>query len=331
MSGRPSKFVFSSPRPTKAFGPEFWGKAVPECVDQREREKKPTCQGSCPGRGRAGPRFWIGSDWVRADSWERAKCANGTAPGTRSGCADDLYGRVGESPPKEQPVEGGAEEKKDYISVQVQKQAEAAKTEKKKFRLNGVTTMLEDPTELALKILRDAAETKKQKSRYIIKPVPIEVVTKAAMIFNRRFNNGLERESTINALAEMISAKNRDNKTNLMHPELAVIVEGIVPEFLELRMYNLLEICTWKGEDAKSQESTELADRNGKESGKKVAAENGARRWLLRNGEKKDPAKDEDPSQKELEPDAKRRKMMIIERGCSVVSSSKIAHDICGA
>ncbi|XP_039430343.1 THUMP domain-containing protein 1 homolog [Culex pipiens pallens] len=39
--------------------------------------------------------------------------------------------------------------------------------------------MLGDPTELALKILRDAAETKKQKSLYIIKPVPSEVVTKA--------------------------------------------------------------------------------------------------------------------------------------------------------
>ncbi|EDS41727.1 THUMP domain-containing protein 1 [Culex quinquefasciatus] len=179
------------------------------------------------------------------------KTENGTAPGTRSGWADDLYGRVGESPPKKQPVEGGAEANKEDISVQVQKQVEAAKTEKKKFRLNGVTTMLEDPTELVLKILRDAAETNKQKSRYIRKPVPIEVVTKAnlkdimggagklfdryflkepktfAMIFNRRFNNGLERESRINALAEMISAKNRDNKTNLMHSELAVIVDVI--------------------------------------------------------------------------------------------------------
>ncbi|EDS36390.1 conserved hypothetical protein [Culex quinquefasciatus] len=176
------------------------------------------------------------------------------------------------------------------------------KRPKRKRKRSGVTTMLEDPTELALKILRDAAETKKQKSPYIIKPVPIEVVTKAAMIFNRRFNNGLERESTINALAEMISAKNRGNKTNLMHPELAVIVEVIKGN--RAGVLRAANICTWKGEDAKSQESTELADRNGKESGKKVAAENGARRWLLRNGEKKDPAKDEDGSQKESEQDA---------------------------
>ncbi|XP_039437350.1 THUMP domain-containing protein 1 homolog [Culex pipiens pallens] len=135
-----------------------------------------------------------------------------------------------------------------------------------------ITTVLEDPTELALKILQDAAGTKDQKSRYIMKPVPIEVVNKAnlkdimdgagklfdrdflkepkmfAITSNRLFNNELERESMINALAEMISAKNRGNKTNLKHPELAVIVEvikgltmiSVVPEISELRMYNLI-------------------------------------------------------------------------------------------
>uniref|UniRef100_A0A8D8G385 THUMP domain-containing protein 1 homolog n=1 Tax=Culex pipiens TaxID=7175 RepID=A0A8D8G385_CULPI len=254
--------------------------------------------------------------------------------------ADDLYGKVGES--KEQPAEEGAaeEDEEEDISVQVQKQAEAAKSEKKKFRFESVdtgaknvcfiTTVLEDPTELALKILRDAAETKKQKSRYILRLMPIEVVTKAnlkdimdgagklfdryflkepktfAIIFNRRFNNGLDRESTINALAEMISAKNRGNKANLKHPELAVIVEvikgltliSVVPQFSELRKYNLMEICTRKDEDAKSQESIgaeKTEEQNGEESEEKVVAE---------EGEEKEAAKGEEGSQKEPEPAA---------------------------
>uniref|UniRef100_A0A8D8G408 THUMP domain-containing protein 1 n=1 Tax=Culex pipiens TaxID=7175 RepID=A0A8D8G408_CULPI len=56
--------------------------------------------------------------------------------------ADDLYGKLGESPPKEQPAEGGAaeEDEEEDISVQVQKQAEAAKSEKKKFRFESVDT-----------------------------------------------------------------------------------------------------------------------------------------------------------------------------------------------
>uniref|UniRef100_A0A1Q3EX62 Putative thump domain-containing protein 1 n=1 Tax=Culex tarsalis TaxID=7177 RepID=A0A1Q3EX62_CULTA len=257
--------------------------------------------------------------------------------------ADELYGKVGESPPKEeeQPAgEGGEEEEEKDISVQVQKQAEAAKTEKKKYRFESVDTgaknvcfiktVLEDPTELALKILRDAAETKKQKSRNILRLMPIEVVTKAnlkdimdgagklfdryflkepktfAIIFNRRFNNGIERESVIDALAEMISSKNRGNKANLKNPELAVIVEvikglvliSVVPEFPQLRKYNLMEICTRKDEDAKSQDSVKSAEAEGekcKESnGEKVVEEDEAK-----NGEEEDAAKGEEGSQEE--------------------------------
>ncbi|EDS38081.1 conserved hypothetical protein [Culex quinquefasciatus] len=202
----------------------------------------------------------------------------------------------------------GAEEKEEDISVQVQKQAEAAKTEKKKCQVRVgkssgssqniclITTILEDPTKLGLKILRDAAETKKQKnqcrstswtapasSRYFLK----EPKT-FAIVFNRRFNNGLERESTINALDEIISAKIRGNKTQ---PEAS----GAGGDRRSNQRAN-----EGRNEDAKSQESTESAEQNGKESGKKVAAEKGK----AKDGEKRDTAKYEDGSQKEPEPAA---------------------------
>ncbi|KAL9694552.1 hypothetical protein quinque_013837 [Culex quinquefasciatus] len=121
-------------------------------------------------------------------------------------------------------------------------------------------------------IRRDETETNKKKSCNILRLMPIDVITKAnlkdtigdagslferyfvrepktfVIIFHRRLNNGLERESVITGLAEM----NRDNKANLKHPELAVIVElikgltliSIVPQFSQLQMYNLMEIFT---------------------------------------------------------------------------------------
>ncbi|EDS31897.1 THUMP domain-containing protein 1 [Culex quinquefasciatus] len=96
-------------------------------------------------------------------------------------------------------------------------------------------------------IRRDETETNKKKSCNILRLMPIDVITKAnlkdtiddagslfdryfvrepqtfVIIFHRRLNNGLERESVITGIAEM----NRDNKANLKHPELAVIVELI--------------------------------------------------------------------------------------------------------
>ncbi|KAL9696845.1 hypothetical protein quinque_000286 [Culex quinquefasciatus] len=97
------------------------------------------------------------------------------------------------------------------------------------------------------RIRRDETETNKKKSCNILRLMPIDVITKAnlkdtiddagslfdryfvrepqtfVIIFHRRLNNGLERESVITGIAEM----NRDNKANLKHPELAVIVELI--------------------------------------------------------------------------------------------------------
>ncbi|XP_058831631.1 THUMP domain-containing protein 1 homolog [Topomyia yanbarensis] len=221
--------------------------------------------------------------------------------------ADELYGKLGEEE-KVSTKEDDPEEEED-ISVLVEKQAETARTEKRQFRFESVdtgaknccfiTTILKDPKELALRILRDLAESKKLKSRNILRLMPIEVVTKAnlkdiidaagglfdqyflkepktfAIVFNRRYNNGLDRDSVINELAGLISAKNIGNKANLKHPDLAVIVEvikglcliSVVPEYYELRKYNLVEICAQKEEDEQAKQVVESVDKEVAEAG----------------------------------------------------------------
>lgn len=203
--------------------------------------------------------------------------------------ADEMYGKLDEN--REQKATGNSEEEEEDISVLVEKQAEAARKEKRRFRFEAIdtglnnccfiSTILDDPKELALRILRDLTETKKLKSRHILRLMPIEVVAKAnlkdiinaagqlfdkyflgkpktfAIIFNRRLNNSLDRLDVINELASVIASKNRLHKANLKQPELAVIVEiikglcliSVVPQFYELKKYNLAEICGQRSEN----------------------------------------------------------------------------------
>ncbi|XP_053684825.1 THUMP domain-containing protein 1 homolog [Sabethes cyaneus] len=238
--------------------------------------------------------------------------------------ADELYGKVeGDDAEKEAANSGSdheEEQEEEDISDQVAKQAEAARKGKRQFRFQSVetglnnccfiTTTLENPRELALKIVYDLVETKQQKSRNILRMLPIEAVTKAnlmdimntagalfdkyflkepksfAIIFNRRYNNSLDRTRVINELARIIVGKNPRNKTNLKRPDLAVIVEvikgmcmiSVVPHYYELKKYNLVEIFNQKAElnkDAEDdgQSSCARSETAGEDDGKEAVAE----------------------------------------------------------
>ncbi|XP_055533862.1 THUMP domain-containing protein 1 homolog [Wyeomyia smithii] len=201
--------------------------------------------------------------------------------------ADEMYGKLDAG---NDAKEASNSEDEEDISVLVEKQAEAARKEKRVFRFQSVdtglnncyfiSTILDNPKELALKILNDLAKTRKLKSRFILRLMPIEVVTKAnlkdiidgagglfdkyflgepktfAIMFNHRHNNSLDRSKVINELAGLINSKNMCHKANLKQPELAVIVEvikglcliSVLPQYYELRKYNLAEICGQKTE-----------------------------------------------------------------------------------
>uniref|UniRef100_A0A182QPR4 THUMP domain-containing protein n=1 Tax=Anopheles farauti TaxID=69004 RepID=A0A182QPR4_9DIPT len=217
--------------------------------------------------------------------------------------ADDLYG------PAEQEATGddaiskpGGESDEEDISLKLQREAEAAgKKGNKAFRFQSVDsgamnclfiqTSLPDPDEIAYRLMKDLSETKKHRSRFILRMLPILAVCRAnlkeildavgaladqyflkepktyAIVFNRRLNNDLSRDDVIREVADLITAKNSGNKANLKSPQLAVIIEvikglcciGILREYYELRKYNLTELVAQREPPAQN-ESTEAKD-----------------------------------------------------------------------
>lgn len=173
------------------------------------------------------------------------------------------------------------------ITDALEKEIQNTKAEKKinKYRFQVVDTgasncmfiktTLSDPIELGYKIVKDIAETKKQKSRHLLRLVPINTVTRAnlkdiidaagklfdqyfldnpktfSIIFNKRYNNDVKRDEIIQELAELVTSKNIKNKVDLKNAEISVIVEiikglcciGIIPHYLKYKKYNLVELA----------------------------------------------------------------------------------------
>ncbi|XP_051167746.1 THUMP domain-containing protein 1 homolog [Leptopilina boulardi] len=182
-------------------------------------------------------------------------------------------------------------------------QADAKKGSKKKFQVieTGVKNVLfiqttvSDPLTLAMSIIKDVYETKQQRSRFLLRLVPVEIVTKAFMddlrskadavlekyfsqepktfsiVFNRHSNSNIQRSEVIEDLAAIITKKNPGNKADLKNPEIAVIVEAIrgfclisvAPNYMSYKKYNLLEMCNptqQKSNEKNSENSTEAID-----------------------------------------------------------------------
>lgn len=156
-----------------------------------------------------------------------------------------------------------------------------------------IRTTLADPVELAVHIVRQIAVTKKQISRFVLRLIPIEIVCKANMkdilneagklfdkhflnrppttysiIVNRRYNNDLGRDALIGELAEMIKFKNINHKVDLSAPALTVIVEiikglcclSVVPQYLQLKKYNLFELAGRQEDTPKTENDETKAD-----------------------------------------------------------------------
>lgn len=141
-----------------------------------------------------------------------------------------------------------------------------------------IRSTLTNPLELVTKIITELNNTKQQRTRFLLRLLPIEIICKANMndikskadamlekyfaqepktfsiIFNRHSNNNIHRNEIIEDLAEIINKKNPGNKADLKNPELAVIVElirgfclmSVAPNYYKFKKYNLLEICNTK-------------------------------------------------------------------------------------
>lgn len=190
---------------------------------------------------------------------------------------------VAEPDEEKAPVTSDADE--DDISTQLAKEIKASKAAVRERIFQAVDTQtancifieakIEDPLAMAVKIVRDIAETKVARTRFLLRLIPVEIVCKAnivdimtqaaqifdkhfltepksyAIIFNRRYNNDIKRDHVIKELADIIQAKNLHNKVDLKNPQLAVIVEvikgfcclSVLPDYYLLKKYNLVELC----------------------------------------------------------------------------------------
>lgn len=191
------------------------------------------------------------------------------------------------------------EDEEEDISTQLENQIKSLNDPKKinrnRFKQVDTKTMncifincsVDDPMELGLKIVRDIATTRVQKSRFILRFLPIEAVCKATLddiknaagklfdkyllnttpktfsiVVNKRLNNSVERMKIIRELAEMITFKNVLHKVNLKNPQYSVVVEinkglcclTVLPDYMQLKKYNLSELI--KTENGNGTEST---------------------------------------------------------------------------
>ncbi|XP_035916721.1 THUMP domain-containing protein 1 homolog [Anopheles stephensi] len=255
--------------------------------------------------------------------------------------ADELYGAVDKAPTPSDDTggngdaaESNAPSDEEDISITLQKEAEAAgqKQNSRSFRFQNVEsgamnclfiqTTLPDPNEMAVKLMKDLSATKKHKSRFILRMLPIQAVCRAnlkdiidvvgklsdrfflkepktyAIVFNRRLNNDLSRDDVIREVAELITTKNAGNKANLKSPQLAVIVEvikglcciGILPEYYQLRKYNLVELVA-QPSPIPAAPAKEVQQSNAEENAPKLAAR-----------DKPEPAEQIETSEKDASP-----------------------------
>ncbi|XP_004931936.2 THUMP domain-containing protein 1 homolog [Bombyx mori] len=150
-----------------------------------------------------------------------------------------------------------------------------------------VKTNLPSPEELTTAIIKDLIATRIQKTRHVMRLLPIMITCKAnlpdimesagklfdkyflkeptsfSVVFNKRFNNSVSRDLIIKELAELVVVKNRENKADLKNPGLCIIVEvikgmcllSIVDNYFTYKKYNLNEICKEESNDSEESQA----------------------------------------------------------------------------
>lgn len=124
-------------------------------------------------------------------------------------------------------------------------------------------------------LVSEIACTKKSVSRFLLRFIPVEIVTKAnlediktaagklfdkhflncppksfSIVINKRYNNSIKRDDIINELAGIVNFKNVHHKVDLKNAECSVIVEilkgicciSVLPNYLKWRKYNISEL-----------------------------------------------------------------------------------------
>lgn len=140
-----------------------------------------------------------------------------------------------------------------------------------------IKTTLPCPVDLGVRIVRNVFETKESQTKNILRLIPIEIVCKASMdgpqgiidsagrlcdkhflnvppttfsiIYNKRYNNSINRNKLLQELADLVKSKNIAHKVDLKCPKFSLIVEvvkglcllSIIPDYMKLKRYNIAE------------------------------------------------------------------------------------------
>lgn len=157
-----------------------------------------------------------------------------------------------------------------------------------------IKTTLPNPNELGVRIVRDIAETKKRKTRMLLRFWPVDAVCRAniediknasgrlfdkvflnaepttfAIVFNKRHNNSIDRMKVITELAELVDFKNSAHKVDLKEPQITIVIEvikglcciSLLPNYFKLKKYNIHELTqVEKEKPTDSDKATAVGD-----------------------------------------------------------------------
>nr|CAG4652271.1 EOG090X0GPG [Triops cancriformis] len=198
--------------------------------------------------------------------------------------ADKLYGPENKAEAREKAKQEGEEEDiAEALAKEVNSFKEQASTRaERRFRsvdsgANNcifIKTTLENPTKVVDSILNDIQTSGQQKSRFLIRLLPIEATCKAniddikrsvepllethfqnvktfSVLFRVRNNNQMKRDDVIAAVAQMITKRFPDIRPNLNDPEKSITIEiiqtyaclGVVSRYFDFAKYNLVELA----------------------------------------------------------------------------------------
>ena len=159
-------------------------------------------------------------------------------------------------------------------------------------------TKLKDPVGFALSILNDIQETKQQKTRFLMRFIPIEATCKAhadnfetsakklltkhfenisevktySVVFKARCNNDFTKDLAIKICGDVIKELDKESKAKVEYknPDLVIMVEvmkgniclGILPKYFNYKKYNLIELANAISKATETKQEDESSDRN---------------------------------------------------------------------
>ncbi|EFA00591.1 THUMP domain-containing protein 1 homolog [Tribolium castaneum] len=188
--------------------------------------------------------------------------------------ADKLYQESNE-PEAEQDIDDSlAKEISELKQDKSEKRFQVIESGAKNFLF--IRTSLENPVELAEAIIKDVDGSKTQRTKFLLRLIPVEITCKAnvsdivnafvplaqkhfvespqtfCVIFNHRNNNVVSRDEVIKLIAAKVSELRPDHKVDLKEAKVAIIVEvikgfaflSVIPDYLKHKKYNLLSLCS---------------------------------------------------------------------------------------